>query len=205
MIAHGHVPAIFRRAMSGWDPANDHPPERRFGWWDMFVPPEDDPRADGGWDNDERSVLCGFLADRRLTLQMKCAGLDAEQMARQSVPPSDLSLLGLVRHLASVEHHWFRRVIGGEDVPALYVAPDGRDLAFEVVASDDAVSEAWATWRREAAYAEELLRRHEDVGALGQGEPVPLREVLVHVIREYSQHLGHADLIRERIDGRVGQ
>jgi uncharacterized damage-inducible protein DinB len=180
-------------------------PERKFGWWDMFVHPDEDTRADGGWDNDERSVLAGFLSDRRLTLELKCAGLSAEQMARPSVPPSDLTLLGLVRHLAQVEHQWFRRIIAGEEVPQLYVGRDGEDLAFEVVADDQMVAEAWERWRAEAAYAEELVRRTEDLGELGRGEPVPLREVLVHVIREYSQHLGHADLIRERIDGRVGQ
>jgi uncharacterized damage-inducible protein DinB len=172
---------------------------------DMFVHPDEDPRADGGWDNNERSILLGFLSDRRLTLEMKCAGLNAEQMARESVPPSDLTLLGLVRHLAQVEHHWFRRAIGGEDVRALYVGPNGEDLAFRVSAAEEMVAEAWETWRREVAYAEELVRGTEHLGELGRGEPVPLRQVLVHVIREYSQHLGHADLIRERIDGRVGQ
>ena len=75
----------------------------------MFVHEDDDPRSDGGWDNDERSVLLGFLADRRLTLELKCAGLDAAQMARPSVPPSDMSLLGLVRHLTSVENYCRQR------------------------------------------------------------------------------------------------
>lgn len=127
-------------------------------------------------------------------------------MARPSVPPSNLTLLGLVRHLAQVEHHWFRRITAGEEVPQLlYVGPDGDDLAFDVVADDQMVAEAWDRWRSEAAYAQELVRRTEDLGQLGRVEPLPLREVLVHVIREYSQHLGHADLIRERIDGRVGQ
>jgi uncharacterized damage-inducible protein DinB len=180
-------------------------PERKFGWWDMFVHPDEDPRADGGWNNDERSVLSGFLADRRLTLELKCAGLDAKQMARPSVPPSNLTLLGLVRHLAQVEHHWFRRVFAGEDVPWLYVGPKGEDLAFRVSADDEMVAEAWETWRSEVAHAEELVRHIQDLGELGRREPVPLRQVLVHLIREYAQHLGHADLIRERIDGRVGQ
>lgn len=181
------------------------PPERRFGWWDMFVHPDEDPRADGGWDNDERSVLSGSLSDRRLTLELKCAGLTAEQMAHPSVPPSDLTLLGLVRHLAQVEHHWFRRVVAGEDVPQLYLGPNGEDVAFRVSADEVMVAEAWKTWRGEVAYAQELVRRAEHLGEVGRGEPVPLRQVLVHLVREYAQHLGHADLIRERIDGRVGQ
>src|ERR687893_3056529 len=83
--------------------------ERRFGWEDMFVAPEEDPRSDGPSKNTERAVLLDYLRDYRLTLQLKCADLDAEQMARRSVPPSTMSLLGLVRHMAEVERNWFRR------------------------------------------------------------------------------------------------
>lgn len=180
-------------------------PERKFAWWDMFVHENDDPRADGGWDNTERAVLTGFLSDRRLTLELKCSGLSPEQMARQSVPPSDLSLLGLVRHLAGVEQYWFRQVIAGEEVSRLYVGDDGEDFAFNVDPESRIVEEAWATWRSEVAYAEGLIERTPDLGQLGQGKPVPVREVLVHLIREYAQHMGHADLLRERIDGRIGQ
>lgn len=180
-------------------------PEREFGWLDMFVHDDDDPRADGGWDNTERAVLTGFLSDRRLTLPLKCVGLDAEQMARPSVPPSDLSLLGLVRHLAGVEHYWFRQVTAGEPVDRLYVGEAGQDLAFVVGSDPETVEEAWATWRSEVAYAERLVEDTLDLGQLGRGKPVPLREVLAHLIREYAQHLGHADLLRERIDGRIGQ
>lgn len=206
MIAAARSAGQDLSVMGGPTPGADQElPERQFGWWDMFVHPDEDPRTDGGWENNERSVLAGFLSDRRLTLEMKCAGLDAEQMGRQSVPPSDLSLLGLVRHLASVEHHWLRRAIAGEEAAPLYLGRNGEDLAFQVAADEEMVAEAWETWRAEVAYADEVVRRTEDLGELGRGEPVPLREVLVHVIREYSQHLGHADLIRERIDGRVGQ
>lgn len=180
-------------------------PERKFAWWDMFVQDDDDPRADGGWDNTERAVLTGFLSDRRLTLELKCADLDAEQMARQAVPPSDLSLLGLVRHLAGVEQYWFRQVIAGEQSSRLYVGDQGDDLAFTVEPDPGMVEEAWATWRSEVAYAEGLVEDTPDLGQLGRGKPVPLREVLVHLIREYAQHMGHADLLRERIDGRIGQ
>ena len=92
--------------------------ERKFGWWDMFVDPEDDPRSDGGFENTERDVLLGFLNDQRLTFELKCADLDAEQMARRSVEPSNLSLLGLLRHLAGVERIWFRRQMAGRGHPA---------------------------------------------------------------------------------------
>ena len=80
----------------------DGPPARRFGWWDMFLHPDDDPRTDGGFDG-ERATLVGYLRDQRLTLELKCSGLDADAMARRSVPPSNMSLLGLVRHMAEVE------------------------------------------------------------------------------------------------------
>ena len=180
-------------------------PERRFGWWDMFVHDDDDPRADGGWDNNGRSILTGFLSDRRLTLELKCAGLDAEQMARRSVPPSDLSLLGLVRHMAGVERYWFRQAIAGEEIERLYVGDDEEDLTFVVEPDPGMVEEAWATWRSEVSKAKALVEATPDLGQLGKGKPVPLREVLVHLVREYAQHMGHADLLRERIDGRVGQ
>ena len=172
----------------------------------MFVPEADDPRTDGGWGNTERDVLLGFLADRRLTLELKCAGLDAEQMVLPSVPPSDLTLLGLVRHLASVERHWIQIVVEGrEGVTRPYVDAEGDDLEFVVAADPAMVDEAWSTWRAETANTDAVVARTPDLGQLGAGRPVPVREVLVHLIREYAQHLGHADLLRERIDGRVGQ
>ncbi|WTO55748.1 DinB family protein [Streptomyces sp. NBC_00211] len=81
----------------------------------MFVHPDQDTRTDGGFKG-ERAVLAGYLRDQRLTLELKCAGLDAEVMARRSVEPSNPSLLGLVRNLAGVEQYWFRQVMAGEDV-----------------------------------------------------------------------------------------
>ena len=90
-------------------------------------------------------------------------------------------------------------------VERLYVRDDGVDLAFDVRPDPEIVDEAWATWRAQVAYAESLVEGTPDLGQLGKGKPVPLREVLVHLIREYAQHMGHADLLRERIDGRVGQ
>ncbi|MBA2269896.1 MAG: DinB family protein [Chthoniobacterales bacterium] len=171
----------------------------------MFVNEADDPRADGGWDNDERSILLGFISDRRLTLELKCSGLDADQMAQQSVPPSDMSLLGLVRHLTSVENHWFQTVIAGRTGDRLYTDPNGADLAFVVEPDAGMVEEAWATWHREVARSDDVVASVSDLGQVGAGTAVPVREVLVHLIREYAQHLGHADLLRERIDGRVGQ
>ena len=176
-------------------------PVRRFGWSDMFVDPDEDPRVDGGFENNERAMLVGYLSDRRLTFEMKCADLDAEGMARRSVPPSNMSLLGLLRHLADVERHWFRQEIAGLDVADLYGDDD-----FEGASPDPVlVDAAWETWREEVAFAEQLVVDSPELGVLGKRSGVPLREVLVYMIEEYARHNGHADLLRERIDGRVGQ
>jgi uncharacterized damage-inducible protein DinB len=173
----------------------------------MWVRPQDDPREAGGPYSGERETLVRYLRDRRLTLEMKCAGLDAEGLARRSVPPSNLSLLGLVRHLANVEQHWFRRVMAGEDAAAHYTPGNA---AFDEATADPAVvADAWATWRAEVAFAERFVTDAPDLDIQGTGggerTPIALREVLVHMIEEYARHNGHADLIRERIDGRVGQ
>jgi uncharacterized damage-inducible protein DinB len=91
------------------------------------VEPSDDPRDTGIEPSDERSTLVDYLQVYRLTMEMKCAGLDADQMARRSVPPSTMSLLGLVRHMAKVEHYWFRRVMAGEESPGLFQSSDDPD------------------------------------------------------------------------------
>ena len=176
---------------------------------DTWVDPEDDPRDIGTQAVGERAVLIDYLRHYRLTLEMKCEGLDAEQMARRSVPPSTLSLLGLVRHLAKVEHSWFQRVMGHRlDLPRLYRTEEDRDLDFNGAVGDPAVVEdAWASWRREVAAAEKVVDAAPDLdveGTMDDGT-IALREVLVHMIEEYARHVGHADLLRECIDGRTGQ
>ena len=172
----------------------------------MFVHPDEDPRPDEVYQG-ERATLTGYLREHRLTLELKCAGLDAAALARRSVPPSDLSLLGLVRHLAQVERHWFRRVLAGQQVPQLYSTEDDPDADFHGAVGDPAVvAEAWERWREEVAFAERFVAEAPSLDVTGdhEGTPVPLREVLVHMIEEYARHNGHADLLRERIDGRVG-
>ena len=184
-------------------PADDDQdlPDRQFGWSDMFVHPDEDPRTDGGFTG-ERATLVGFLGDQRLTLELKCAGLDAAAMARRSVPPSTLSLLGLVRHMAEVERGWFRRRLAGQDAPKLY---GGGDADFNGAVPDpQVVAEAWAAWRAEVAFAERFVAEAPNLDLSGPDGTV-LREVLVHMIEEYARHNGHADFLRERIDGRVGQ
>ncbi len=174
---------------------------------DMWVDPEDDPRETGRVPHGEREVLVDYLRAYRLTFRMKCEGLDAEQLARRSVPPSSMSLLGLIRHLAAVEQSWFRRHLAGQDLPRLYRSPDDRDHDFNGATADPAVvAEAWATWEAEVAYAEQALDRIEDLGTLvGLAEQFEVRDLVVHMIEEYARHCGHADLLRECIDGRTGQ
>jgi uncharacterized damage-inducible protein DinB len=172
---------------------------------DMWMDPDDDPREAGARLTDERSTLVEYLRVYRLTLEMKCADLDAEQMARRSVPPSTMSLLGLVRHMAEVERSWFRRNMAGQDAPKLYCSQEDRDGDWNGAVADQlVVEEAWRTWREEVDFSERLVADVSDLAAPGTSG-VQLREVLVHMIEEYARHCGHADLLRERIDGRVGQ
>jgi len=180
----------------------------------MFVSPADDPREQGGdVGPGERPTLVRYLRDYRLTLELKCAGLDVDAMARRSVEPSNLSLLGLVRHLAGTEQYWFRMVLAGQDVPRHYrtdAEPNGDFTG--AVADPGVVADAWATWRSEVAFAEKFVDAAPDLDVSGiyqygeyDADAMSLRRVLVHMIEEYARHMGHADFLRERIDGRVGQ
>jgi hypothetical protein len=178
-------------------------------------PSDDDPREHGPRLGDERTTLVEALRCARLTLEMKCEGLDAEAMARRSVDPSTMSLLGLVRHLAEGERSTFRVMMAGQDVPPLYCSAADRDGDFDGAVPDPGVvAEAWAAWRAEVAFAEQLMAEAPslDITAddpLNQhgsgGGAISLRELLVGTIGEYTRHLGHVDLLRERIDGRLGQ
>jgi len=186
----------------------DIPMERRFGWSNLFVTPDEDPRSDAT-SVGERATLVDFLTGCRQTLELKCRGLDAEQMARQSVPPSNMSLLGLVRHMADVERYWFRQVLSGEDAPRRYRTAEDHDADFNGAIADPAVvDDAWDAWRAEIAYAEQCVEGFSDLGASvrlpDEEEDIAVREVVIHMVEEYARHCGHADLIRERIDGRVG-
>jgi uncharacterized damage-inducible protein DinB len=175
---------------------------------DMFTEPDADPREGGTSLGDERATLVEFLRCQRLTLQLKCEGLDAEQLARRSAEPSTMSLLGLLRHMAEVERTWFRRRFAGDDVPKRYQTEDEPDADFDGAVADQAVvDEAWTAWREEVSFAEQFARDTDlsFVGHAGDGTPISLRELLVHMVEEYARHNGHADVLRERIDGRLGQ
>ncbi len=174
----------------------------------MFLDLDTDPREGGPRLGDERTTLTEFLRCQRLTLRLKCDGLDPDQLARRAVEPSTMSLLGLVRHMAEVERGWFSRRFAGQDAPRRYQTPEQPDGDFDGAVADPAVvAEAWEAWREEVAFAEEFTAA-TDLGFVahdGAGEPLSLRELLVHMVEEYARHNGHADLLRERIDGRRGQ
>ena len=186
---------------------------------DMFTadgkPSDDDPRENRPTLGDERTTLIEALRGQRLTLEIKCAGLDAEQMARRSVEPSTMSLLGIVRHLAEGERGTFRVMMAGQDVPRLYCSPTNRDGDFDgAVADPEVVAEAWEAWRAEVEFAERFVDLAPSLDITGDdptnqhgsgGGQMSLREVLVGMIEEYARHMGHVDLLRERIDGRLGQ
>ena len=177
---------------------------------DVWMEMAQDPRFAAGAELEgEQATLLDYLRFHRLTMEMKCADLDAVQLACRSVPPSTMSLLGLVRHMADVERNWFRRVMAQADAPPLYWSEDVPDADWLGAVADPAVvDDAWRSWREEVAFAEQFVADSPDLGIKGtmrDGTSVALREVLVHMIEEYARHCGHADLLRERIDGRVGQ
>jgi uncharacterized damage-inducible protein DinB len=175
----------------------------------MWLPQSDDPRMQQQQPTrGERDCLVGYLEHYRATLELKCDGLTAAQLATRPVPPSAISLLGLVRHMARVEQSWFRRVI--DDAMALprHFHGDDEDGGFGWAgkADDTLVAEAWALWREEVAHAREVLARTElDTVVDVHGDQVEVRDIIVHMIEEYARHNGHADLVRECLDGRTGQ
>ncbi|MFI1951500.1 DinB family protein [Streptomyces xinghaiensis] len=161
---------------------------------------------------DERTGLEAWLEFQRETLAVKCRDLTDEQLREAAVPPSNMTLLGLVRHLAEVERNWFRRILLGEDVPPVFGGAadlSETDGGFDL---GDGLGrdEVFARWRAEIDSSRKICAAHglEDTGLLppnpGVEGPVNLRWIYVHMIEEYARHNGHADLIRERVDGVTG-
>ncbi|MGE5287796.1 MAG: DinB family protein [Micromonosporaceae bacterium] len=154
----------------------------------------------------EREMLRAFLDYHRATLAMKCDGLSDEDLRRKSMPPSTLSLLGLVRHMAEVERTWFRRVINGEDIPLVWSDEGDFQVAYD--ASTATRAEAFGAWQTEVEHSRRIEAAAESLDVIGHqarwGEDVSLRLVMLHLIHEYARHNGHADFLREGIDGTVG-
>jgi uncharacterized damage-inducible protein DinB len=171
---------------------------------DMWVDPDEDPRNSAGPSAEgELATLQDYLTHYRRTLLMKCEGLDADQLARRSVPPSTMSLLGLLRHLAEVERDWRGWIGPGGPPPKLYGAGDADFTG--AVAEPAAVDAAYADLAGEQAATDAALAAYPDLGARLEKDAIAVRDLLVHRVEEYARHCGHADLLRECIDGRVGQ
>lgn len=178
-------------------------------------PSADDPRENGPRLGDERTTLAEALRSARLTLELKCAGLDAEAMARRAAAPSTMSLLGLVRHLAEVERATFRALLAGQDAPPLFCSDDDRDGDFDgAVADPRVIAQAWEAWKTEVDFATRFVAEAPSLDLTADdplnqhgsgGGSMSLRQALVGMVWEYGRHMGHADLLREQIDGRIGQ
>ena len=173
-----------------------------------IVADREDTRSDGPMTGGERAVLEHWLDLYRETVLLKIAGLDAEQLVRRAVPPSLMSLIGIVRHLTEVEAYWLRVVLLDEqDVPDYYCTPTSPDGGFDDVTAATAASDV-------AAYESELVTTRANAAAwtdldvpvrgLRRHKQVNLRWILTHLVEEYARHLGHMDLLREAIDGRTG-
>jgi uncharacterized damage-inducible protein DinB len=159
---------------------------------------------------DERGMLDGWLDYHRATLLTKCAGLTDEQLRTRSVEPSGLSLIGLLRHMTIVEYAWFEKVFTGAPERDLYSSPD--DVDYEINAVDEATGEhAYAEFMKACAESRRLTEDRSLDEIVDYTRPggntvyrYSLRWIVTHMIEEYARHNGHADLLRERIDGKVG-
>ncbi|MDQ6716150.1 MAG: DinB family protein [Actinomycetota bacterium] len=183
-------------------PASSPPPEENYArrW-------PDDPRPPLPQAGDELTMLTAYLDWHRQTFALKCAGLTPEQLSSRSMPPSTMSLHGLLRHLSGVERWWFQINFAAEQVLMLYYSDDDPDQDFDDLGGD--VEEAFAVWRAECERSRQIVSSCASLEVAGtrvrDGEPISLRGVLVKMIAEYAQHNGHADLLREGVDGRTGQ
>jgi hypothetical protein len=169
-------------------------------------PPATD-RHDPPFEAAEREMLDAWLDFHRATLLSKCEGLDGHQLRTRSVPPSSLSLLGLVRHMTEVERSWFRRTLLDDGSPSLYCSEDNDDGDFDDVDAADVAAD-FARFRAEVETCRAIAARQPSLDAVGRrqrhGHDVSLRWIYVHMIEEYARHNGHADFLRERIDGVTG-
>lgn len=152
----------------------------------------------------ERETLTAFLAFYRSTLLQKCSGLTGEQLAQETVEPSNLTLLGLIRHMAKVERTWFRERFAGHVMPPMYDPDKGKDADFEDLVPERAADD-YARLVEEIRLADEVVADASlDDTFTHQDKVFSLRLVHVHMIAEYARHIGHADLLRERLDGATG-
>jgi hypothetical protein len=168
------------------------------------APPRNEPAKVAS----ERSMLEQWLDYHRATLRVKCAGLDEEQLRQATCPPSNLTLLGLVRHLTDVERSWFLRGAAGRpasEVPPLYYSKQDPEGDFENLAGASSQT-VFAVYEQAIAEIKQATAAVDlDHTFTTGGEPCSVRWVYLHMIEEYARHNGHADLIRQAIDGAVGE
>ncbi|MFZ1063274.1 MAG: DinB family protein [Acidimicrobiales bacterium] len=164
------------------------------------------PRHEPAFNGPERSQLEAWLDYHRATLLVKCAGLDIEQLTTASVPPSTLTLLGLLRHMTIVEQYWFHQIFAGEDVVPAYDSPDDPDVEFNDLNSAT-LEEVERNFITACVKSREIVAG-ADLFSLARAArpstPIDLRWICVHMIEEYARHNGHADLLRQCIDGATG-
>lgn len=154
---------------------------------------------------DERAILTGLLDWQRATFESKCAGVPVSRLSELAVPPSTMSLHGILRHLSACERWWFQIQFAGSDVPMLYYSDDDPDQDFTSLDGD--VAAAFSVWHQECDVSRSIVaaRGLDDTGVRRRtGEAFSLRRLLVDMIAEYARHNGHADLLRERLDGATG-
>jgi hypothetical protein len=166
----------------------------------------DDRRRPVSRTGSELEILTGFLDNHRTLFEQKCAGLSQAELSTKAIPPSGMSLHGLLRHLSGVERWWFQIQFAGDDVSMLYYSDDDPNQDFESLDGD--IDKAFAAWRQECDRSREIVAAAGSLDALGSskrdGKGFSLRWLLVDMIAEYAQHNGHTDLLRERIDGKTG-
>ena len=165
-------------------------------------------RTDDSFRAGERDMLLWFLDEHRRVLARKAEGVTEEQARMAASPPSDITLLGLIRHMAKVERIWFRERLAGEDVPRLYVGalhPTGDPDGDFHAPTDATLAEAFESYWREIEIADRNIAATDLDAEFDTGRAVlSLRWMLVHMIEEYARHCGHADLVRQAIDGATG-
>jgi uncharacterized damage-inducible protein DinB len=155
----------------------------------------------------ERDMLVKFLQYQRDTLEWKCTGLSAAQLKQAATPPSDMTLLGLLRHMTTVEHHWFVRILTGVEPPQMYGAKSWISAWTDLDSHE--VEDVVRNWKTACAESTANVAAVESLDQPAarpwDNEPVMVRWILIHMIEEYARHLGHADLLRQAIDGETGE
>jgi hypothetical protein len=173
----------------------------------LMAPDPDIPRSDPDLQTDELTVLGQYLDFHRATLEMKSAGLSESDLKRRAVPTSNLTLLGLVRHLTDVEYGWFAEWLDGQPEQNRYFTADEPNADFDNLDSEP-VSDVWAAYHAQLTESRRILGTFasgDEMARGGPGRPRNVRWIAVHMIEEYARHNGHADLLREAIDGATGE